>query len=62
MTAEHPNKVAEQLAAQLQSDPVAAAQIKEFINPEGLLELLGLGNTYDEGYQTGYEAGCRDSE
>lgn len=39
---ENPTLLAPQLAALLEADPVSAAQIKEHIKPERLLELLDI--------------------
>lgn len=42
MKLQHPQSVAQQVAALLESDPIAAAQVKEHLKPQRLLELLDL--------------------
>lgn len=41
-TIKNPMHVAENIAALLESDPIAAAQVKEHLKPERILELLAL--------------------
>lgn len=46
----HPSKKAAELAEALRSDPIAAAQIKEHLEPEELSKLFGLP-TEEEVYE-----------
>ena len=43
----HPSKRAEALASAIRSDPIAAAQIKEFLPAEELALLFSLANSQD---------------
>ena len=42
MKLEHPYPLAQEISRLLESDPIAAAQVKEHIAPERLFELLGI--------------------
>lgn len=60
----HPQLVAFHIASELRSDRVAAAQVKEFIKPEELLALLGLGDYVEDirqkFFDMGYSEGNKD--
>lgn len=42
MKLQHPQSIAQQVADLLESDPIAAAQVKEHLKPQRILELLAL--------------------